>query len=320
LDSSRQHESGGRLGEALIDLDAALELARAAGRGSLEQLVDEQKKRPELARRDAEGVLDGLSRARPPAFRLGDWLNLIARAFKDPDLAPLAPSINERFQRALEAQIAFKLNAARRDFDSGNLVKALAYCEENAGLFDHLAPAKQAAARRETEEVVAELAKARGIKVEPPMGHFLFGSTYYVSDMIPAFVKALEANGYLPGRESSPWYYVWSKARFQGRLEVSEKREDSYLSSANRLTWIEVHVRVLSGEELIWHTGPTARSQVPLPKLPAYLANQVATSPERSEKFERLLYDNARDQIAEKFRQALQNMKACPAHASNAQP
>ena len=35
------------------------------------------------------------------------------------------------------------------------------------------------------------------------------------------------------------------------------------------------------GERQIWQTTPRARSEVPLPGLPAYLATQVAVSPER---------------------------------------
>jgi hypothetical protein len=97
------------------------------------------------------------------------------------------------------------------------------------------------------------------------------------------------------------------------RLDVAELQEGNYLSSANRLTRIEAHLSLTSRGEMIWHTAPTVRSQVPLPKLPAYLANRVAISPERSEQFERLLYQSARDQIDEKFRYALKNM---PARAS----
>ena len=44
------------------------------------------------------------------------------------------------------------------------------------------------------------------------------------------------------------------------------------------------------------------------PKLPAYLSSRLAISPERSEEFEQLLYENARGQIDEKFGYALSNM------------
>jgi hypothetical protein len=65
-----------------------------------------------------------------------------------------------------------------------------------------------------------------------------------------------------------------------------------------------------SNGEIIWQTKPTARSQVPLPKLPAYLASRVATN--RSDEFEDLLYESAREQIDGRVRLALSNMPACP--------
>jgi hypothetical protein len=320
LDSSRRHEFGGRLGQALVDLDAALELARAAGPDTVQRLKNAQRKRPDLARSDAQHVLDGLVRAEPPAFRLGDWLNLIARAENDPDLAPLAIPIAERFGSALDARVGFELAAARRALDSGDLVAALTYCEQIAGLFDHLGPAKQTEARSQTEALVKSLLMARGIKVEPPQGRFVFGSTSYVSELLPALTRALEAKGYLPGRESSPWRYLWSQARFHARLEVSETLEGSYLSSPNRLTRIEARLTLSDRSELIWQTSPVARSQVPLPRLPAYLANRVATSPQRSEEFERLLYDSARNQVDEKFAYALQTMPTCRPSAPFSDP
>ena len=61
LDSSRRHEADGRLGEALVDLDAGLDLAEKAGGQVDEAAESEQARRPDLARRDAEHVLDGLS-------------------------------------------------------------------------------------------------------------------------------------------------------------------------------------------------------------------------------------------------------------------
>jgi hypothetical protein len=45
-----------------------------------------------------------------------------------------------------------------------------------------------------------------------------------------------------------------------------------------------------------------------LPNLPGYFSARVALSPARIEEFERLLYDNARGQIDEKFTFALNHM------------
>jgi hypothetical protein len=320
LDSSRRHESGGRLGEALIDLDSALELARSAGGATLGRHKVEQKRRPELARRDAELVLDRLGRIEPSSFRVGDWLNLIARADKDRDLAPLVNPISKQFQSVLGRQVAFDLAAARQSLQTENIVASFRYCEQTALLFDHLAPQAQPAVRSEAETLVIQLVCTRGVKVEAPQGRFVFGSKSYFSDMLPILEHALESKGYLPGRESSPWRYLWNQALYHLRLDISELQEGNYLSSANRLTRIEAHLSLTSRGETIWQTTPTARSQVPLPKLPAYLANRVAISPERSEEFERLLYDNARSQIDEKFSFALSNMPACSSSARAKKP
>ena len=63
LESSQRHEAEGRLGEALIDLDAALDLADKAGPAWVKRLERERSRRPDLARRDAEAILDGLCRS-----------------------------------------------------------------------------------------------------------------------------------------------------------------------------------------------------------------------------------------------------------------
>jgi len=312
LVSSRRHEASGRLGQALIDLDAALDLAGKAGPGVLDRLRREQKSRPDLARRDAGDILNRLNRLEPSSFSLGEWLNLRARAAKDPDLEPLIDPIGAQFQKALERQVDFDLNAARRAFESVDVAASLAHCDQVAGLIGHLAEKIRPAVRNETEGLVTQLVSTHGVKIEVPQGHFLFGSNSYVSDMRPVLAKALEAKAYLPNRESSPWSGLWEHALYHMRLDVSEIQEGNYLSSQNRLTRIEVALTLTSRGEVIFRTTPTARSKVPLPNLPAYLASRAAISTKRSEEFEHLLYISARDQVDERFRISLSSMPACP--------
>ena len=109
LDSSQHHEGEGRLGEALIDLDAALDLAEKAGPDWSNRLALQRTRRSDLARRDAHAVLEALEKSQSPTFPLGNWLNLIARAERDHDLAELSPEIDERFQTALGEQIRREL-------------------------------------------------------------------------------------------------------------------------------------------------------------------------------------------------------------------
>ena len=280
LDSSRRHEAGGRLGQALIDLDAALELAGKAGPAVRSRLRHEQKNRPDLARRDAGDILNRLSRREPSSFSAGRLAEPESPGGQRP--RPGTPRRPDRgqFQTALERQVDFDLNAARRAFESVEVVAvARLHCDRIAGLIRHLAPKIQPAVRSETEQLVTQLVSTHGVKLEVPQGHFVFGSKSYVSDMLPVLVKALEAKGYLPYRESSPWQRLWKHALYQMRLDVSERQEGNYLSSQNRLTRIEAELTLTSRGEVIWQTKPTARSKVPLPNLPAYLASRVASQP-----------------------------------------
>jgi hypothetical protein len=311
LDSAKLHEAECHFDQALIDLDTAIEVARKAGPTYLARIDDWTRKRPDLARREVQTAIDRLSTSDPSSFRLGNWLTLIARAEKDPDLAPLADSIQQQFRAALGRQVDIELLAARRSAESKRVLDSLAACERIATLLDHLSPEKATAMRTDTAELVVRLISQHGVTIAPPKGHFVFGPQTYVKEIVPFVVKAFEAKGYLPYRESTHWQAQWKHARFLATIVVSEQLEGNYLSSANRLTRIEVQLLVTSAADgsLVFETRPTARSTVPLPKLPAYLSNRLATS-ERTEELERLLYDDARGQISGKLGNVLPNMPA----------
>ena len=129
--------------------------------------------------------------------------------------------------------------------------------------------------------------------------------------MIPALVKGLKARGYLPQPDASPWKDRWSRAPYRFSLEVNEQLEGNYLASENRLTRIDTRLKLVKHGIEIWNTTPTARTKVPLPNLPGYFSARVALSPARIAEFERLLYENARGQIDEKFAFALSHMPQC---------
>src|SRR5690242_17254539 len=115
---SREHEAVSRLNEALLALDSALDLLRRSGPTNQVPLEEEQKHRADLARREFEGAMDQLARNATDPYPLGEWLGLIARSSKDPDLKELKPKALLEFRRSLRHQIAKELEAARKDFDS----------------------------------------------------------------------------------------------------------------------------------------------------------------------------------------------------------
>jgi hypothetical protein len=312
LASSQAYEAEGRLDQALVDLDAAIDLIRRSGESTHYALEQEQQRRAELARREVQAALDRLLREDRDPYPLGDWLNLIARCKKDPDVSTLRPRIQEEFRRSLRRHSTIELDAARRDFESGRVVASLRCCDRIAVLLPHLSTESSTEVRAATEELVNQLVTTHGVALETPKGDFVMGSyESYRAHLLPVLIKALESKGFLPYRETSPWKSAWQRALYHLRLEVSERREGNYLSSENRLTRIDSHLTLTAGARVVWETMPAARTIVPLPGLPAYHSSRVALSRARSEELERLLYENARGQIEGKFSQALGNMPPC---------
>jgi len=312
LESSRKHEESGRLGQALIDLDVALSLARKGELSDQTSIEEQQSRRGDLARRDARAVLDQLVRRSPASLPLGEWLNLIARAGRDSDLASLRSAIDEQFRMKVRLEADTELALARKAFESGRVVDSLQACDRIAKLLAYLPPDVACIVRPDTEGLVGRLLATHGVVVESPQGAFVYGSQEsYITSMLPTLLKSLEKKGYLPYRPTSPWASLWTKALYHLQFAVTERLGDTYLSSDNRLTHIESRLTLTSRNVLIWQTTPTARTTVPLPGLPAYLSGHLAAKRDRSEEIERLLYQNARDHIEERFGYALSNMPGC---------
>ena len=104
LETSRQHEDAGDLNQALIDLDAAMDLAQQSNPAGISELAEYQTRRRALAQRKVEATLERLVRRDQSSFSLGDWLNLIARLPHDPDLAPLVDPIEKQFVAAVRRE------------------------------------------------------------------------------------------------------------------------------------------------------------------------------------------------------------------------
>lgn len=311
LDSSRTHESRGRLDQALVDLDAALELIRQMDESSRSRFDSEQKRRPDLARREAQATLDRISEDGHDPYPLGQWLTLIDRSGKDPDLGPIRPKIEQAFHASVRRQGAIELDAARRDFESGRFVASMNACDRIATLLPHLPKGEREEVKGTTAELVDRLMATHGVSLETRRGDFVFGSfESYRAHLVPVLSKALEARGYLPHRETSPWKSAWRKAAYHIQLDVSEHLEGNYLSSGNRLTRIEAHLTMSAAGRVVWEPRPTARTSVPVPGLSAYNSSRLAMGV-RNDELERVLYDNARSQIDGKFSQALSHMPAC---------
>ncbi len=257
--SSEAHERAGHLNEAMIEVDAALELSQNAGESLRMTWEAQRKRRQDLARREVEEILDGLVRHGPSSLPLGDWLNLIARSDRDPDLEPLRLRIAQRFRSAVGQHVDVELTSARRSFDSGKVAVSLQSCDRIAKLLKHLDPESQQARRHDTEELVTRLLASHGVVVESTHGDFIFGSeSSYSSRLLPVVVKGLEAKDYLPYRANSPWADLWKHALYRLQVRVSEQTEGNYLSSQSRLTLIRVQLTLTAQGVQKWQTYPGA--------------------------------------------------------------
>jgi hypothetical protein len=310
--SSQTREEAGQRDQAVVDLDSAINLCPPDSAQHRELLRQLRSRRQALVRRGAQDVLERLRQNQNPPFPLGDWLNLQARVTTDPDLAPLQGEVAAKLQTKLKQCVESDLAAAQSAAELGRALMAFDRCETLAPLAAHLPEPDRGRLRGEAGEIVVRIIDRHGVLLDPPHGHFLTGSmARYNANMIPTLVKALKTKGYLPQPDVSPWRDRWSRSPYRFSLEVNERAEGNYLASENRLTRIDAHLRLFYRGMEIWQTTPTARTKVPLPGLPGYFSARVALSPARIEEFERLLYDDARSQIDEKFAFALSHMPEC---------
>ncbi|OJW18725.1 MAG: hypothetical protein BGO49_23695 [Planctomycetales bacterium 71-10] len=312
LDSSKSHEADGRIDLALMDLDTALQTA--TGDDDLPEKGEAIRvRRCDLARRDVQAVLGTLASDDRESGALGDWLNLVARAGADRDLAPVRRDVEARFAATLGRWLDDREARAGREPDPST---AFGVCVDAADLSIHLPPADHDAAVRRFRDIAARLVARRGTVLDVAPGTYVRGTKASYDKALHAFiVETLRVKGYLPPSPSR-WADLWASAPYRFAYEIRETYEGSYLETQNRLTRI-VATLMLSGPGVAaWKTAPSARTVVPVRGMPSYLASRLALSLDRVDEAERILYEDAFAQIRDKFRGGLANLPAYPAAAT----
>jgi hypothetical protein len=308
--SSEAHEAAGRFDMALLDLDTALEYlpsARAADEHERQTLRD---RRRSLAHRDVDALLERLDGR--DAAALGDWLNLQARVGADHDLGNIQKDVRARFGATLHHWIDADEAEAQAAVRSRRPIVAVERCSAAAAIAIHLAPDDKQAVMRRLGAIVLPLIESRGAVIDRPAGDFVFGTEAgYDKALRPAMIKALDDKGYLPPAPNSPWRDDWKRAPYRLSISLHEHQEGNYLSTQNRLTRIEARVVFSRLGVEIWKTSPNAKTKVPLPSFPSFLSTRLALNSERLNDVEKLLYDNARDGIADRFKAALGGLPGC---------
>ncbi|WP_165074513.1 paraquat-inducible protein A [Paludisphaera rhizosphaerae] len=314
IDSSQAHESAGRFDLALIDLDSALTVAPATG----VELDDPDKlhgRRRDLARRDVESVLGKLAADDRPKS-LGSWLDLIARVGADHDLEPVRTDVQARFDSALSHWIDDAADRAVRELDPST---ALAICRDGDDLALHLPSPARKPAQDRFRAIVAALVDRCGAAIDEAPGEFVVGAKAgYDRIFRPMILETLRLKGYLPPPTEPRWADLWTNPPYRFTFAVRERHEGTYLGTQNRLSRIEARLSLTDRGREIWMTAPNARTIVPVPNLPSYLAGRLALSQDRVEEAEKLLHDNAFSQIRDRFQLSLKNLPDRPGAASTA--
>lgn len=327
--SAANAEKAGRLGEALVDLEAALAHADRTTPAPPERDAL-RRRRDELAVREAGTQLEALARpASDPARAVGKALTLRARAARDPALVGLGPAIESALEKARTAWAEADAAEAARAFGEGRLEQAMELCERQYRTADDLGPGDRETIQDRATALARRMIERHGAIVEPVRGQFAVGTPEsYAEQLGPAFREGLRAHGYLVPDPQTAWPKLWAEhAPFRIALEVVERQDDPYFQSPNRLTSIQGKLEVRRGPVSLWHDRPNARTQVPVPGLPALQASRLAVSAHRSPDLERFLYDNARSVLKDRLGLSLRNLPAGPApeapstaEASNASP
>jgi len=313
--SAARQSAAGADGPALIDLDAAIELAGSSDQlDSCLDLATLRRTRQETARRDAEKILGDLTGRDDFPRSAGEWLGLRARISRDSDLAAIQRKAEAAFQAQVNRSLESESRSATSSLASREFETALESCLQLDRMLNYAPPDIREQWRNRLETAVAAVVQAAGVVVAESHGELLEGSRHrsYTPELMRTATKALRDQGYVPPPRDVPWRSLWSQAPYRLDLEVVERREGNYHATQNRLARIEVHVTLSTRNAPIWSATSVARSRVPLAEVPTSISNRLAISRERINAFEDLLYADAESLVGAHLAATVQNLPHCP--------
>jgi hypothetical protein len=311
LRSTDEAEASSRFDVALREIEGALAQARSIDPKGSVRLVELKCRRDRISLQEAEARLAGVD-ALDPDHAVGESLTIAERARHDPALEPLAGTIEARLEASRRRQAEADLEIARRTLESGQDAKAFAAAERLHDRAEELPDHVRKPYQEEARTILETAVHRSGVALPPVTGRFVVGSAeVYTATLDRHRVEALKARGYLPQPRHSSWATLWAeKAPFQATIQVVETREELYLQSKNRVTQIDGTIELIRDGQVLWKGRVFARTRVPLPDLPAYLAGHLATASKRDPEVERRLHDDALAQFVD---QTVRNLRGIPA-------
>lgn len=310
IDSAKAFEGSGQLDEARAELEKALKTLEALGPGQATRIEALRHQRDQLARRSAQARFAATA-ALPPDRAIAECLALRKVVRADPTLSGLESAIDERLERSRRLWAESDAAEAKRALEGGHPASAIDLCERLVKTADDLGDHDlRSRLQGQADDLVLSIVQRIGVVIEPARGQFSLGTSLtYDAKLRPPLVALLQRRGFLLPKPKSPWNGLWeSHAPTRVTIDVSERWEGSYLESMNRLSILDLRMVLSRRGTTLWKVGPLiTRTQVPLPRMNAYQASRVGMGGERSDSFERLLYDNAWTLLLERFSTTIQN-------------
>ncbi len=311
-----QAEQRGRIDLAHGAIEAALNLAEARRiepQGGLPALLE---RRADLSQRDIEIRLETIETLDPDRA-LGEALTLWERVERDPSLPRLADRVESALILARNRWQSTREKAIRELLEAGQHADALAATERMLQAAEALPtgvedPARDAVWALALEIVGRAAVEVPSIELEAPLPFAQPNS--YDQDLRPLLVETLVRAGYLLRPPASPFQSLWDQAPY--RLDVDEIKErwgPNYLQSSHRSTRIELGLALRQKDQTkpIWQDYIAARTR-DTPRDPgATQTIRLGLGARRNLTIERLLYDDARDDLREKLTLRLRSLPSC---------
>ncbi len=302
-------ESAGRYGQALVEINAALEIAGRLRHAPLDAVDELRRRRDEVARRDVAERLGGVPKL-DPEHGVGEALTLAARVESEPALATMRDAVVEELRAARGRLAGTLLEDARRKLTRGEFAEALAGLGRIDDAAGHLSSGDREQIRTATLAITTQIARARGVVLEPMRGKFTLGSLdAYVRRLTPRLAETLEKRGYLLAPADDDARRLWeAEAPYRLVVDVYESAGPSYLESLNPTTRIETRLTLTHAGSHVWDGTAQGRTRIPLPGMPAMVASRIAGAGRRDPEFERRMHADALVVLLEHFDLSLRGL------------
>jgi hypothetical protein len=278
--------------------DALSALEQALARKDLpwgdKQRAAWQVQRDRLAR---GRIADALERVRQlePEAAMREGLIWLRRAEDDPAAAEQVEPLRREVRRASAQQCDRERTAVGIALESGRAGEALEGCERLLAASRSWPPWAVGGVADSALELARRIAPRYGVRLDPISGDFWLGSRdAYETRLRGELISGLKHRGYAPEPDDPALRPIWRNlAPHRIELRVIERPTGPYLQSRYQTAQLETEILLERRGHPEWRQRVQTRTEVPLPRLSAFEARQLALGSPPSPEAQRRIYANA---------------------------